>query len=262
MGNLEDSIEFVKAERVANAKVTGSPDEEKTSKQLKRDLLKKEILEDQKAIEALKAKKAKEALKSEFVEHETKPMPDLPVYTVKPVFHPGSKAEKAWNRKHKEAEPVRNSNAICPFCLEEKSTRGMNRHISAIHKVPGVTIQDLDDVEKGLKSLEDLVAEKFPEGEAEIVNLAPEVEEKHFSDWEDIEEDPEALEVPEAIPEKESPEEIMEEESPEEIPEKESPEEIMEEERSGNPKSEYEFTCPDAPFPYNLLRRKKQRKKI
>jgi len=209
MGNLEDSIEFVKAERVANAKVADRPGEGKTPEELKRDLIEKELLENRKIIEALKTKEAKEALKSEFVEHETKPMkkgelPEMKVYTVKPVFHPGSKEEKAWNRKHEANEPARNPNAICPFCLEEKSTKGMNRHISAIHKVIGVTIQDLDDVENGLKSLKALVEEKSEyEGEAVVFGLSPEVSKKHFSDWEDLEEseidDQEGAEIEEEI---------------------------------------------------------------
>lgn len=89
----------------------------------------------------------------------------------------------------------------CPFCESEKTIKGMNRHIAAKHKVPGITLQDLDDVEKGLKSLSDLVCEKF-EGEPTIINLSPEIEEKEFSNWEDVEENPskpEDLEDPEDL---------------------------------------------------------------
>ena len=131
--------------------------------------IEKEILENREALEAIEAKEAKESVaKSDLIEHETKPMKEseLEVHKVKPVIP---------------------SLMDCPFCGEEKSARGMPRHIKSIHGVPGISIQDLDDVEKALKSLEDLVIEKFPEGEAEIFNLSPEVEKKDFPDWMDIE---------------------------------------------------------------------------
>jgi len=154
--------------------------------------LEKEILENHEAIlkgaaKEARAKEAKvakeqEAIEArEAIEAKEKPDPEDKIYTTK---------------KPREGPVL----IACPFCGEEKSAQGMGRHIAAIHKVPGINIQDLDDVKKGLKSLEDLVAEKFPEGEAEIFNISPEAEKKHFSDWEDMgesPEDPEDLENPE-----------------------------------------------------------------
>lgn len=174
MGNLEDSIEILKAERAVNAKVANSPGEEKTPEELKRDLIEKKILENREIMEALKAKKAKEALKSEFVEHETKPMTEYKV------------------------EPVSNPNIECPFCGEEKRPKGMARHIVAIHEIEGVTIQDLDDVEKGLKSLKDLVTEKHKgKGDPAVYGLSDDVKKREFADWTDIEPEENLEEGPE-----------------------------------------------------------------
>lgn len=223
MGSLEDSIEFVKAERVVNAKVADSPGEGKTSEQLKKDLLEKESFENQKAIEALKAKKAKEALKSELVEQETKPMESM-------VSGPFT------------VEPPKNPNIECPFCGEEKSPRGMGRHIVAIHKIEGVSIEDLESVERGEKNLKRLVTEKHKgKGEPEVYGLSDDVNKREFADWTDIE--------PEKSPEDKK---IIENPGP--------PGDPSCYENPGNPESKYEWTCPDAPFPLNLLRRKKERK--
>lgn len=175
MGNLEDSIEIVKAERVVNAKIADSPGEEKTSEQLK----------------AEEAKKS--AVKDELVEHETKPI---------------KKSELEVLR----VEPVKNPNEICPFCLEEKSARGMNRHIAAIHEIEGVSIEDLGRVERGEITPADLAWEKSDyEGSAMVRALSPEISKKYFSDWEDPEpseiNDKERDEIQEKIkdPEKEKP---------------------------------------------------------
>ena len=87
-------------------------------------------------------------------------------------------------------------------CGEEKSAQGMARHIAAIHKVPGVSLEDLNRIKQGEITPPDLVNEK---GEA-VANLSPEIDKKYFSDWNDIEEDPEdpeGLGDPEEIPKKE-----------------------------------------------------------
>lgn len=243
MKNLKDCVKAVKNKEPIDIKAAGDPGNGKTPEEIE-----KEILENREAMEAIAAKESEAKTAKEPVEKEAAKS-ELEIFTTKPI----QELKKAVIR-------------TCPFCEEEKSAQGMNRHIAAKHKVPGVTVQDLDDVEKGLKSLKDLTCEKFPsEDEAEVYNLAPEVEKKHFSDWVDV--DPEE-EGPE------DPEEGLEEEDPEQIPEddRENPDNPGPPgdpscyDNSGNlklkenPKSEYEWTCPDAPFPLNLLRRKKERK--
>ena len=140
------------------------------------DELKKEIAENKEAMTDLKNKPAKEPVKEEIISD-----PDI---------------------RHTKP-PIMPTHMDCPFCESEKTIKGMSRHIAAKHKVPGVTIQDLDDVEEGLKSLPDLVSEKF-EGEATIDNLSPEIAEKYFSDWGDVEEIPEDQEIPEDLKPKEN----------------------------------------------------------
>jgi len=132
------------------------------------DELKKEIAENKEAMTDLENKTAKEPVKKEIIS-------DIPIHTVKPHIP---------------------THMDCPFCEERRKIRGIKRHIALSHNVPGITFQDLDDVEKGLKSLPDLVSEKF-EGEAMIANLSPEISEKEFSNWSNIEERPEDLEDPE-----------------------------------------------------------------
>jgi len=152
---------------------------EKTS-----DELKKEIAENREAIADLKNKPAKDPEKKELISdpdiHTTK----LPIPT------------------HMD----------CPFCEERRKIRGIKRHIKLSHNVPGITFQDLDDIEKGLKSLPDLVREKS-EGQTMVDNLSPEISEKYFSDWDEIEEnpsepedlkDPEDQEIPEDLEPKEN----------------------------------------------------------
>lgn len=173
-----DFKDVVKAERAKErARVPAASDpggNGKTPAELEKEIFENHEATLKSVAKEARAKEAKAAKEQEAIEAKAAEESELEVFTV---------------------EPPKNPNEICPFCLEEKSARGMNRHIAAIHKVPGVTIQDLDDVKKGLKSLEDLVTEKFPEGEAEISNLAPEVEKEHFPNWEDIE-DPEGSEDP------------------------------------------------------------------
>lgn len=230
MISFKDVVKKERAKEQVKAPAAGGPALEE---------IKKEILKNHKALikcaaketrakEAIEAKAAKEsAAKSDLIEQETKPIKEsgLEVFTV---------------------EPPKNPNEICPFCLEEKSARGMNRHIAAKHKVPGVTVQDLDDIEKGLKSLKDLTCEKFPsEDEAEVYNLAPEVEKKHFSDWMDV------------APEEEGPEDPEEglEEDPEQIPEDDR-------ENPDNPGPPGDPSCYDNPGDPELKKNRVDRRKF
>lgn len=136
---------------------------EKTS-----DELKKEIAENKEAMTDLENKPAKEAVKKELIS-------DIEIHTTKPHI---------------------STHMDCPFCEKQRKKKGIKRHIALSHNVPGITFQDLDDIEKGLKSLPDLVCEKF-ESEPMIANLSPEVDKKYFSEWNYIEENPEDLEDPE-----------------------------------------------------------------
>ena len=158
MKKLEDAIKAVKIKSRIEATAAGGQSKEKTSEELK-----KEIAENKEAMADLENEPANEPEKKDLIN-------GLEIHTTKP--------------------PPKPTHMDCPFCESEKTIKGMNRHIEAIHRVPGITIQDLDDVEEGLKSLPDLVCEKF-EGEATIDNLSPEIAEKYFSDWEDVEENPE-----------------------------------------------------------------------
>lgn len=156
--------------------------------------IEKEILENREAMEAIELKAAKEPAKKELVS-------DLEINITKPVIP---------------------SLMDCPFCGEQKSIKGMNRHIAAKHEILGVIIQDLDRVKRGEITPDALATEK---GAETVVNLSPEVSKKHFSDWEDIEdslEDPEE-EDPE---EKEDPEETREEEDPRDPESLEDPEDL------------------------------------
>lgn len=158
MGNLEDSVEALKAERVINPKIAGDPGNGKTAEELKIDLLKKEFIENREAIEALK--------ESNLKIHKVEPVLPLKEHTTEPIKHPSL-------------------HITCPFCKKQFTEQGMSRHIAAIHKAPGISVEDVDDMNKGKKSLTELLDEK---GITTIVNLSPEVSKKHFSDWHDLEE--------------------------------------------------------------------------
>jgi len=175
MIKIDDLVKTIRTKGPAEIKAAGSQDEEKGSKELL-----KEIDENRKAMEALKKKDAEKTEKETgFEEHTTKPMTEYRV------------------------EPVTNPNIECPFCGEEKRPKGMGRHIAAIHEVPDFTIQDLDDLESGSKSLADLVSEKFEgKGDPVILNISSKVRKKYFSDWiniepeENLEEGPEDKKIP------------------------------------------------------------------
>lgn len=168
MIDLKDVVKKERAKVQVKASAAAGPGSGKAPVELEKEILEnhKAMLEnaakESRAKAAIEAKAAKESAKEDLIDESE-------IHTTKPAIP-----------THME----------CPFCGERKSIKGMNRHIAEIHEVPGVTVQDLNDVEEGLKSLPDLVAEKF-EGQAMIAKLSPEIRKKEFSDWNDIKEDPE-----------------------------------------------------------------------
>lgn len=156
---------------------------------------KRKTVENRKAMEAIETKAAKEKTDNGFEVHTTKPPKEVAL-------------------------------VACPFCGEKRNIKGVNRHIRLKHNVPGVSTQDLDDVNKGLKSLEDLVCEKFNGNEEIIVtNLPNEIGKREFPFWED----PIKVEDPEEPVEKSE-----EEEASLDPDDKEEPEEELEERGASN----------------------------
>ncbi len=185
MIKLDGIVKTIRSKGLVETKAAVDPGNGKTPAELE-----KEILENHKAMlenAAIEAKAAKEqeaketkesAAKSELEVHTTKPMTE---YTV---------------------EPVSNPNIECPFCGEEKTPKGMGRHIAAIHEIEGVSLEDLESVERGEKNLKDLVTEKYKgKGDPEVYGLSDDVKKREFADWTDIEpekspEDKEIIENP------------------------------------------------------------------
>lgn len=151
MKKVEDLVKAVKAKERAEATAAGSPDKEKTPEELV-----EEIIEPRKAREASKAKTAEEETAN-----------GLEIFTTKPI------------KEQVEAVLI-----ACPFCEEQRNIKGIKRHIELTHNVPGFSVQDLDDVEKGVKSLEDLVDEKLNgKGEATITNISDDILKKKLPSW-------------------------------------------------------------------------------
>lgn len=227
MIDLKDVVKKERAKVQLKAPAAGEPGNGKTPAELENEILKnhKAMLES--------------AAKNDLIEHETKPIKEseLEIHTTKPIS----------DLQEYTVEPVKNPNEECPFCGEEKTARGMSRHINSIHGVPGISLEDLEKIEKGEITPDALATEK---GTTEIFGLSPEIAEKYFKDWNDIEEE---------APEKE----ILEDEKNLDNPEPPGGSSCYD--NPGNPdlkknsKNEIEWTCPDAPFPFNLLRRKKAR---
>ena len=177
----------------------------KTSKSIADEILRgkaQEEIEDEKADEKIKAmvekklaekeaelKAEKEAEKSSGFSgpFTTKPIPPLEEYGVKPVFNPHSKEGRAQDRKAEETrgrKPL--PRIVCPFCENEKKQNGVKLHVEDAHGVPGVSVRDLVAVQDGVKSLEDLVYEKFGDGaEINLRNLSDRVSEEEFGSWDD-----------------------------------------------------------------------------
>ena len=177
MINYKDVVKKERAKERAKAPGTGEPGNGKTPEELIEG-----IIEAREAQETIKAKAAKEKAAKEAEAEKVK----------------ASELEEHY------VEPPKNPNEICPFCGEEKTVRGMSRHIKAIHGVPGVSLDDINNVERGEKTPADLATEK---GVTEIFDLSPEIDKKYFSSWDDIEdpddienlEDPEIQEDPEDL---------------------------------------------------------------
>jgi len=75
----------------------------------------------------------------------------------------------------------------CPFCEKKIKIKGMSGHIRLKHNISGISLQDLNDVKKGLKSLEELVCEKFNDEEEMIIdNLSDKISEREFVSWKDV----------------------------------------------------------------------------
>ena len=168
---MENFKEITKArikKGLAKASAAGGPSKKESHKEIE-----DESIENQKKLEALKptldkesAKKEAKAAKSELIEHETKPIPDLPEYNV---------------------EPVTNPNEICSFCGEEFTAQGIGRHVAAKHKAPGITLEDINRMNQGEITPPELLDEK---GITTIYGLSPEIEKKYFSKWVDTEKNP------------------------------------------------------------------------
>lgn len=145
------------------------------------DELEKKITERLRAKKNREAEKAPEEIKAEIVENrealeaieaKAPPDPEFEIRTTKPII----------------GGPVL---IACPFCGEKKSSQGMARHIKAIHKVPGISLEDLGKIERGEIAPDALADEK---GVSEIFGLSPEIDEKYFLEWgegEEGQEDPE-----------------------------------------------------------------------
>jgi len=164
-------------------------------RELAKEVLKKrELSEDKKEDKKVEeTMKTKEEIK---VDEHLEANGSLKVHTTKPLF------------------------IDCPYCGERRKPRGIGGHVREKHGVPGVSMQELFDLKKTEKSLEEFTREKLGNKDLEIKNIPTEILDREFPTWKipDLEE-----ENPEEI-EEESPEEILEEESPEEILEEESPE--------------------------------------
>jgi len=162
---LEKKItEQLKAKKVKEAEKT--PEE-----------LEKEILENREAMEAIEAKAAKEKAAKEQEAKAAKDEDDE-IQTTKPM-------------EEHSVEPVKNPNEICSFCGEEFTAQGIGRHVAAKHKAPGITLEDINRMNQGEITPPELLDEK---GITTIYGLSPEVEKKEFSDWFDVEENPEDTE--------------------------------------------------------------------
>lgn len=197
--------------------------------------LAKEVLEKR---EISKGKKDKEKLEP------------LKEYYTEPVTNPKSKeAKEAKGLKVHTTQPMF---IDCPYCGERRKPRGIGGHAREKHGVPSVSMKELLNLQKeeNEKSLEEFTREKLGNKEIEIKNIPTEILKREFPTW--------------AIPGQEEDLEEAEEEHLEAEPE----EDLEEEEKNPgnpelkeNPKNEYEWTNPDLPFPFNLLRRKKVREK-
>lgn len=149
--------------------------------------------------------------------------------------------------------------ADCPYCHEQKKFRGISGHIREKHGIPGFTIQDLTDLRKFEKSLEDLTHEKLgDEWQTKIKNVSEEILKDQFPN---LKKPGPEKQKPEEIPEKE----IIEEEDlgKEDLKEEDleaKPEEDLEEIPEGDEKNPVERRKFNWMAPFSLLDRRSSRK--
>lgn len=85
---------------------------------------------------------------------------------------------------HTTVDPKKIKPRVCPFCKERRKARGIKNHIELKHNIPGISIQDLDEVSEGSRTLEDLVKEKIKgDDKAFMTNVLDEVREKDLPSW-------------------------------------------------------------------------------
>ncbi|GAI08676.1 unnamed protein product [marine sediment metagenome] len=165
----------------------------RTAKSIADDFLKRKALSDAKGLKVVEAEKAeaekveaektdellREVLGQKLKEVEAegkveaeKADPELETFTTKPM---------------RSSRPVRVGSLACPFCDESRKRNGLQRHIDQAHGVPDVTVQDLEDVAGGVKTLEDLVYEKFDEdAEIDLRGLSDRCSQEEFGSWADV----------------------------------------------------------------------------
>lgn len=146
-----------------------------------KDLVKQKAKE--REAEKAEAEKAEaEKVEAERVEAEGKKS-DFPVFTTKPI---------PIRKETRGRKPL--PRVICPFCENERKQNGVKIHIEDHHGVPGVVLKDIFDVQDGVKSLEDLVYEKFDnDAEINLRNLSDRVCEEEFGSWDDNEDEADSV---------------------------------------------------------------------
>ena len=80
-----------------------------------------------------------------------------------------------------QSKPKKIIYIACPLCEEQINIKGISGHIRLRHGVSNVSIQDLNDVKEGSKSLEELVSEKFKNGGGKVFNIPSEIKEREFT---------------------------------------------------------------------------------
>lgn len=113
------------------------------------------------------ASKNKKTKKTDLLKEDKKePESDHKIYTTRPL-----------EPEIQKVKPIKESILMtCPFCGERRKARGISQHVQLKHNIPGVSIQDLEDIKKGSKTLEALVDEKFNgKGKATIANVSPDI---------------------------------------------------------------------------------------
>jgi hypothetical protein len=174
--------------------------------------------------------KTQEASGMEIIEELVEELVEIPAEgpvekaLEKPVKEPTkTKAAEQPIKIYTVPKPKKVAQIICPFCKEQRKARGIKSHIELKHNIPGISVQELSEVSEGLRTLEDLVEEKFKDDDKPFMtNVLSEVLKKDFPSWgvkKDPEENLEEEDLSEEGPAEEDPEEGLEQEAPEEIKE-------------------------------------------